>query len=327
MIVMKKNILILISLALLLSFSACESELDKKVEFNIHPTSQGAVIDGDILIVSKSEPVVFHISGNPDFISFYSGEAGHEYSKRNQTEIPIDEITSTLKFTGFAQYGVIPNTMSVYLSTSFSGLIGKGNKAADSLRIEQNDWIDITALCNLPTTSNGTSDVEIPVDEYLGKRLTIAFLYHTTQNASTQPTWEIRDLKIVNTETKTGQKSELPATSMGFNPFDMYVIGDLAYNSGTGPGIWNTNATRLRISSSPAGNPMNKDWIISMPFVINSRQVDKGVGIKTITDNVVESYSYTYQKEGVYTVTFVGSNANVEHISESVKNITIKVVD
>ena len=324
---MQKNILILISLALLLSFSACEDELDKKVGFSVSATSSGATTKGDTLIVSKSEPVTFHLEGNPDFISFFSGEAGSEYSKRNQTEIPIDEITSKLNFTAFAQYGAIPNTMSVYLSTTFDGLLGAGNKKADSLRIEQNDWIDITALCNLPTASNGTSDVNIPLNEYLGKRLTIAFLYHTQQNTLAQPTWEIRNLKIVNTELKTGRDSELPATSMGFSPLDMYATNALAYNSGTGAGIWGSNTARLRISSSPVGSAMNKDWMVSAPFTINSRQTDKGVGIKTITDNVLQTYTRTYGTNGIYVVTFVASNSNFEHSAEAVKNLVIKVID
>lgn len=325
---MRKNkIIVLFSLALL-SLSSCSDELDKKLEMDVWATALNSQMIGDTLVVSKDEPITFNIAGNPDFITFFSGEAGREYSKRNQTEIPLEEIASAeLKFTAFAQYGIVPNTMNVFLSTSYEGMFGVGNKKADSLRIEETAWIDITEQCKLPTASNGTSNVVIPLDEYLGKRLTIGFLYDPKQNTSTQPTWEIQNLNVVNESKITGLKTQIPAMTLGFNAFDMYASEDVAYVSGTGPGIWGITSARLRISSSGAGNPINKDWMITKPFIINSRIPDSGVGIKNIANNALQTYNYTYQSPGVYVVTFIARNSNIEHSSEIVREVILKIVE
>lgn len=324
---MRKNKLIVFLSLAILSLASCSDELDQKPKMDVKATASNSETIGDTLIVSSDETITFNITGNPDFITFFSGETGHEYSKRNQTEIPIDEIADAeLRFTAFAQYGVIPNTMSVFLSTAYEGMFGVGNKNADSLRIEETSWIDITELCNLPTTSNGTSDVAIPLNEYLGKRLTIAFKYETHQNSATQPTWEMRNLNVVNKSKATGVENQIPATSLGFGAFDMYESGNAAYTTGTGAGIWGITSARLRISSSPVNAPLNKDWMISTPFVINSRLPDSGVGIKNIADNNLPTYDYTYPNKGVYIVTFVARNSNFEHSHEIVKDLIIKVI-
>ena len=48
-------------------------------------------LDGDN-VYRPGEIVRFRLSGDADYITFFSGETGHEYDKRERTSIPSEEI-------------------------------------------------------------------------------------------------------------------------------------------------------------------------------------------------------------------------------------------
>lgn len=318
---------------LIISFlTGCDDGVGEKVKFDMTVVSEGSSIIKDTLVVKKSTDVQFNFSGNPDFITFYSGESGHVYAYRDRTLLSKDEITSELRFSSFAQYGTIPGAFKVYLSTTFGEMSLDKDKEADSTKIVTHNWIDISDQCNLPTASSTTlRDAVVPLDEYLGQDLIIAFLYQPLNNTAAQPTWEIQSLRIVNTSKVDGSESILAASSMGLTPFDLYAAGTAAYQSGTTSGIWNLSnisatPSRLRMQSSSTGVAINKDWLITKPVVINACTPDRGVGIKTIT-NRLDTYTYRYDKAGVYVVTMIGRNNNFETESEAIREIVIKVID
>lgn len=334
---MRNKIYLLAAYTFALLLTACDKRLDEDVKLNMKVTSEEAYNIGDTLVVKKSTDVVFNFSGNPDFITFYSGENGQEYSKRHLTESPVDQITSRLEFATKTQYGsnaTVAGTLKVYISTEYTGMV-KNNKKTDSTAVEKTNWIDITGLCQIPQTANGASPrTNVPLDQYLGKRLTVAFEYHTTDNSAAQPVWEIYDLKVVNTLISNGIESSIKAAQMGFMPLDMYAVGNAAYNtvSNNTSGIWNvsniSNASdpKIRIHSSSAGAALNHDWLVSNPFIINARTPDSGIGIKTITTRL-DSYKYRYDATGVYVVTVIGRNSNFESTSEVVREVVLKVID
>ncbi len=326
---MKNKINILLLSCLFIVLSSCEDTLEKSVSLDIAVTTPTGTLSGNSFSVHTGEPVTFHFTGDPDFITFFSGENGHEYSKVNLFEIPVSEITSTLKFTAKPQYGVVTNTLKVFLSTNFTGLRGLPvtNKQTDSLAIVKEKWIDITDACGLPTASNATSNAEIALKDYLGKKLTLAFRYKPEQNAAVQPTWIITNLRIEN-QTATAV-SVLPASIMGFKALDMFSSN--TYKNDGGAGVWDlrniartTSDPEIRIASSPAGSPMNEDWLISNPIVINSRPGDKGIAIKKVSDDF-PAYTHTFEKAGTYTVTFIARNENYKASSEVIRQFEITV--
>lgn len=335
---MRNKIYLLAAYTFALLLTACDKRLDEDVKLDMKVTSEEAYNIGDTLVVKRSTDVVFNFSGNPDFITFYSGENGREYSKRHLTESPVDQITSRLELATKTQYGsnaTVAGTLKVYISTEFTGMV-KNNKKTDSIAVEKTNWIDITDLCQIPQKPGGASPrVNVPLDQYLGKqRLTVAFEYHTTDNSSAQPVWEIYDLKVVNTLISNGIESNIKAVNMGFTPLDMYAVGNAAYNtvSDQTPGVWNvsniSNASdpKIRIHSTSTGGILNHDWLISNPFIINARTPDSGIGIKTITTRL-DSYKYRYDTTGVYVVTVIGRNSNFESTSEVVREVVLKVID
>ncbi len=333
--VMRYKIYIL-SILFISFLTGCEDGLEEKVKFDMTVVSEGSSMIKDTIVVKKSTDVQFNFSGNPDFITFYSGESGHVYSKRNLTESPIDKINSKLEFSVKTQYGnaaTVAGSLKVFLSNEFEGLY-KNDKQRDSISVETTKWVDVTEECGIPQKVGITSGVlTLSLNEYLGNRLALAFLYSPKDNSQAQPVWEIYNLKIINTDKETGEtEGRIQTKDFGFTPLDMYAVTN-AYKTVTDntEGVWNTSKaisdpSTIRIHSSSTGKPLHKDWLISNPIIINARTPDGGVGIKTIT-NRLDSYTHQYDKAGVYTITMIGRNNNFEAASEVIREVVIKVVE
>lgn len=323
---MKDRLLIILTAVAVLFMVGCENSLERSIAFDVTPQVESGSVTGSTISVPAGTPVTFNFTGDPDFITFFSGEPGREYSKKDLLEVPADEITSVLKFDNMPQYGTIPNTLKLYVSTDFSGLTGK-NKQEDSTMVVTHQWKDISDLANFSAVSNSTNNTSIPLDEYLGKKLTIAFKYDPKQNSATQPTWVISNLVVENTTKSNNAVSQIKASTMGFTVLDL--ISSTPYKNNGGAGVWdlrNIGAANsvMRIQSSPSGQPINEDWLISNPIVINSRPADRGVAIKKMSVDV-NSYKYVFNSPGKYTVTFLGRNSNYEHFSEMIKEFTVTV--
>src|SRR5690606_5515007 len=92
MIIMKR----IIKLAVLsvIVFQSCEKK--EGIALNMDITLDKTTFQVD-------EDVVFQITGNPDQLSFYSGEGGHKYEYRNRTVAESKAITLT--FATIRRYG------------------------------------------------------------------------------------------------------------------------------------------------------------------------------------------------------------------------------
>lgn len=321
----------------LFALVSCENELKESVSFDLSAAAEGMTKDGDTIIISKSTPITFNFTGNPDFISFYSGKVGSEYKNINRTELSADDIESYLTFDSFAQYGTIVGAFKVYVSKEF-GTLTK-NKVSDLEKLNaEGMWTDITHLCNIPTVSStATVATSVSLADFLGEPLVLAFVYKPLNNTSTQPTWEVQNLMIKNTLKKDGSITTLPALSMTLTPFDIYADQSIAYTPYTAgvhaarSGVWdlaNIGATlpRVRMQSSSGGAALNEDWLISAPLTLNSCLPDKGLSIKSTTSRL-DAYSYQYDDPGVYELTFVATNGNMDHFLRVVKNLVVKVID
>jgi hypothetical protein len=322
---MKFKSIILAGLALF-ALAGCENELSQHVSFDVQASSAGSTTSGDTLIVSKATPVTFSFSGNPDIISMYSGEAGHEYGKRNLVAYPANQVKAYLSFTATPISGTIPGTLKVLLSTSYTGLTGSttlNNKKADSTAVVTGQWTDITSLCNLSSTSGTGNKAAVSLQSYLGQQLCIAFQYITSTNTTAQPTWTIANLQVVDSLAGSSPVV-IAASAMGFGALDMNSLTS-PYSKSGGAGIWNlSNTTSMSILTSGAGQPLNNDWIIANPFVVNKRTPDTGTAVKAI-GNRVDNYQYTFNTAGTYLVTFYAAHSNYKYESETIKTLLIKV--
>ncbi len=71
-----------------LAFASCTKEMTEGLdEVNVSVvTSETVTAEGSIITVKKGTPVEFSFAGEPDFITFYSGELGHQYIYRQRVE-------------------------------------------------------------------------------------------------------------------------------------------------------------------------------------------------------------------------------------------------
>lgn len=329
------------------SWTSCSDSLDKDLKVDIDVVVDGVIQKGNTIEIQKGKTITFAFSGNPDFIAFYSGELGFDYSRRFETELSPESIDSELQLYSFAQYGtpeVIKNSMRIFISTDFPGITRKNEVDKENIA-KYPTWREITDEAKLASASGQTSErASLSLNEYFGKEITFAFWYCPHNATAVQPKWRILDFSIVNTDKKTGDMSRFLAGSMGFVPFDEKKEGTDAYKYITEskpdvPGTWNLAdinkydmaqgriVSELNMHSTSAGQAvMNSDWLISKPIKVNSRTPDKGVAVKTITDRV-DDFTHVYSKAGDYTATFVLTNGNVEHESRKLKEYTIKVVE
>lgn len=329
---MKISILSILSSALLF-LTACENGLEKDItSFDVSASSVGSTMSGDTLVVKKATAIDFALSGEADLITFFSGEVDHKYSEENLNRISENLISNCrLQFSGIPTDGIIPGTLKVYISTTFNGLL-KNNKNADSTAVVSNNWIDITDSCKLSTVSGIASSSVYSLKRFLTDRLrlTVAFKYKTEQNTSIQPSWSVKDFKIICKYT-AGDSLLIRAVGMGFTPMDMYNYTTAYANSSSKTGSWNTggfiaNPSELKILKSDIGAPMHEDWLISSPIVVNGRTPDTGLPVKPIS-NIVDTYQYKYSASGVYTASFLAQKVNYVHVDKLVKRIIIKVID
>ena len=114
---MKTYKFLILTLGTLL-FASCEKELDRDltdVSVTV-ATNENVRYEGNILTVKKGTPVEFLFHGDPDYISFFSGEIGHQYIYRDRKEISVEDIVSCdFKFSIWAQYGVANSCKPVSL--------------------------------------------------------------------------------------------------------------------------------------------------------------------------------------------------------------------
>lgn len=335
---MKLNKMIIALGIVSIGFTSCESEFTKDAELNVNvATNDGVSFDGQTITVKKGTPIEFQFNGDPDFLTFFSGEDGKKYEYRERITVDENEIeSSVLKFTLTPQYGNPTNILTMYVSDEFPG-IDKGNFAADSVLVEQHPWKELIPSSEFPTAVKQTS-FEVDMKPYLGKRIAIAICYRGQDNKVSQTKFTFKNLQVANQMTN-GQTTAFTANSFGFTPINMLhrhnlkdqkgMTSNRAYGTVTNntSGIWNfKDMNAFFIHSSNAGTELKYSWLVSNLFVANACSPDTGVGLKNVTQSL-DSYQYTYNKPGTYTATFVGTNGNYKQESSVVREYKVVVTE
>ena len=251
---MKTYKFLILTLGTLL-FASCEKELDRDltdVSVTV-ATNENVRYEGNILTVKKGTPVEFLFHGDPDYISFFSGEIGHQYIYRDRKEISVEDIVSCdFKFSIWAQYGVANSCKDqfdvLYLAeeedpdnqgnTIFFPGMSKNNFEADSVLVEKNTpWKELITRAQLPqapvTSAAGALSFSKSVKEYIGKKLTLALVLNRDQKEAisannpedpeatiVQSTFNILNM-CVETKWKNGRVTTTYASSFGFTPLNM----------------------------------------------------------------------------------------------------------
>lgn len=239
-----------------LAFASCSKEMTEGLdEVNVSVvTSEDVTANGSIITVKKGTPVEFSIAGEPDFVTFFSGELGHQYIYRQRVETLVSDIVSSkLKFNMYkegsyyvtgAKYN---NTMNIYYAYSdpdngvegFPGL-SKTDFKADSTLVADFPWKEMfprTAFDNLGgnVVEASRQPFEMDVKNYIGKNLVIAIAYNGDEKKNpkntggeqvNQPKYYFDAMNIENAlrnDTVTQQYAgEFMFTALNFNHENLY---------------------------------------------------------------------------------------------------------
>lgn len=264
------------------------------------------------LTYKVGDTVKFVFNGNPDNITFYSGEGGLNYANANRssaTGIP------QLQFTTYLQNPGEANTLRLMASTDFTGTLDATNVTAAT-------WTDITSRAVLSTGADNTASGIVDLSDFLasGKPLYLAFRYLGVVNATLkQPAWTVRTFTVNNV---------LPDKTAAITTID--IVGWKAVDLKNTTVFWNINLTglgQLYINGTATGstNADNEDWAISKPINLRLVTPDVGVPLKNVSASTLTGYNYKYLKAGTYTATFLVSNVNQNEVKSETRQIQLTI--
>lgn len=319
------NKYMLLAVVLLTSLTACREQFEDVDAVSFDVTTESVVC-------KVGQPVQFLFQGNPDMITFYSGEMGNEYAYKNQDRIAPSRMGYQFTTQVKAGVGAKPNPSAIPLSysTDFSG-------EYTMEAVQAATWIDISDRfawasdhrTPYPTVFSELADI---TDLFPDEKTPVYFNYHFyCKGMETDPScrsqWLISSPCFYGiTDTKSVELYDI--VDAGWKA----VLNEETYanDASHAKGITFINTSRLMFSSDyrPAGD--REMWFVSGPIFkmdnVNSGP-DFGLPIKGIANPAMASYSYAYSEPGEYTVTFVAANVNVYDRKERVVELKVKIVE
>lgn len=301
-----KNLIKVIAVAALAIISCKKDETVKEPEFDVTVRSN---------TVKVGEPVTFYFNGNPDLISFWSGERTHIYA--NQSVNSEKGVKQWIEFETQLGAGTQVDNLKLMVSKDFSGVY-------DAAGIASATWTDISNRVNWATSATRVSTGQISLLDFStetdNKPLYIAFYYYSPQNTLKPRRWTIVNFKAHNVLANGITTTFAPTLlSSLFKDID---LKNPNYN-------WVINSGMV-MTDGPIGTEENENWAISGPIDMNRvgtadfANTSDGL-LKGISDAKVSEYSYSFMAAGTYTVTFVASNANLKEKKTVVRNLEITV--
>jgi len=270
------------------------------------------------------DTLVFSMEGNPDFISFYSGEYGNDYAYIGGRTLDIKSFS--LAFQTRVRNGNQPNQFSVHVSNDFNGKF-------DIESVRAGNFKDITQMVTLSTvntvwTSSGEVDLT-PLVTDKTKPLYVGFRYITKPQTAasgpngTQRNWDVRDLEL-KTLTDIGQTTAIDQLSGAWTLVESGAVLEAGRNTVN----VNSGLVTLRGNATAEGKLVETEaWAISKAVDLNTVILgpDKSVPIKSISETLVPVYSHVYTQPGKYKAVFATSNHRIDGKKTAVKEIEITI--
>lgn len=315
------NKLLYLLSASLIFLGSCEYEL------GLTPNIDEFKVSTNANVYRVNETVDFQLKGNPDIITFYSGELYNDYAFKDGRIIRMEQ--AELSFTTSIPVTARPqeNQLAVMASTDFNG------DYSDYSNIAAATWVDITDRFTLATTITFTSSGVVDISDLIdpGKPLFIGFKYTVRSKAEiNDPTRERPRQWHIQSFTFTGKTDAGPIVmgdmqSSGFNIIHQHP----EIESRTAQ-----SATRISLFGHAMDEPTDPDihteiWAVTKPFETGDidRGPDRAIAVKADQNPPLESYVYRYENPGVYKAYFVGINANINGSEQVVREVNVTIVD
>lgn len=309
---MFKDIILSIATGCLLG--ACSKTLSHgDVTFNVQAEST---------TVSVGDTVTFSFSGNPDVITFYSGEPGRRYEYRDRTSA---EGTPLLRFRTIRANGSQPNSLSLLVSNNFEGVLVSDTPATIN-RIRNAVWTDLTARATLSGGAAGavaSGNIDLSDLSAQGKPVYIAFKY-TAQAGSTQNKWTIDSFTVKNVlaDGTSYVNANMNAWNISYTNYGVATFSpgffacklSNTYN-------WSISSTNLVITgatSAAAATAPAEAWVMIGPIDLKKVTPDMGVPVKTVSQSTADLlYNYIYTVTGEYKAVFSGGKISQDETAYS----------
>ena len=315
---MKQIMKYMFMVATVLSLVACRDEFEKvdAVSFEVST---------DAVVYKVGQPVVFNLQGNPDIISFYSGEVGHAYAYKDIDRV-IENPGMMYSFAANTTNGnLTPNPVCVPFSYSYDF---SGEYTEDAIRAAT--WHDITDRFTWPKTTkdgnvfSGKVDVTDIFNE-VGRPVYFKYHFLALAEFSVRSQWAIYSPTFAG----TAQNVEQPLYELQTSGWTI-VWNEASYaGDKTNRDKCTVSSTRIYLTSVFSLPSDRECWAVSGPLTrpaqINNGQ-DKGSPIKSAGQGTLREYRYIYDEPGEYTVTFLAANANVYDRKERVVEVKVTIV-
>jgi hypothetical protein len=292
-------------------------------------------------LFTVADTLQFYFTGNPDVITFYSGEVGKRYQYSNRISAAG---TPQLQFSSIVATGTQPNSLALLISSDFKGVATKTvygvltrDTATTTANIAAATWTDITSKATLSTgstTAVPSGVIDLSSFAAQGKPVYIAFKY-TATTGTIQNKWTISALAVNNVlaDGTTYTIANLNAPTTSFTNYGNTAYGpgwatsyDPAKNGNKYAWVY-TDKTSLVITgatTASAATASAEAWAIMGPVDLTRVTPDAGVGIKAISA-ALPSYQYNYAAAGSYTAVFTASNNTAAGSNMVVRQIPLVV--
>lgn len=273
----------------------------------------------------------FSFAGNPDIITFYSGEPGKRYEFKDRVQA---EGTPILNFSSLKANGSQTNTLQLVVSTDFKGVV-RGDTTATRANITAAAWDDISSRVAWPAANGGTAlssgDVDLSDYANAGKPVYIAFKYGAAAG-SIQPKWTISNFTVKN-NLSDGTSYTIANMNTSATPYTNYGVstyspGFAAYTLQNNFN-WSVSTTSMVITgaaSAGAAVAPAEAWLFIGPINLRKVTPDAGLVVKNggqKTDDL--NFYYFYNTPGTYKASFVGGRVSIDENDLAVHNIDITV--
>lgn len=279
---------------------SCTEPLNNPLEdVNISvQTGDGVTVENNVITVTRNTPVKFNIMGEPDNITFYSGESGHNYDYRNRDTIQTSQIQSSkMTFTiSTERYGneqSYKDVLCMYLSDNFPGLLKNDLKADVELasNFEWDTWVKDKPLPDKPSQK---IEYEIDMKDYLGKYITLAIKYESKTIQQAQGKYTFDNMKITNVY-NDGKITEIYAGNFGFTPLNV--------------SNFNLETGEMTLDSD------QKETLKKVPNFVESNDefVKSAIEYGTVNNNTQGMWNMTNASRGSF---FIHGSKNVSQVSD-----------
>jgi hypothetical protein len=319
-------------------------------------------VQTDATTYQVGKAITFNISGgDADYITFYSGTPLNEYNYRDGHV--VDASGALLSFSTAVTLGAQANQLAVMASTNFDGTYTYDKVKAATWTDITSRFVLGTDGTAKASTEQDISDLLVPGKpiyigfKYLTKPQAVnglarswtvtALLVNSKQKLGTavlkvtDQTFagiKLVDQDPVNTPSRSSLGTGLnlygnlykQATDEIFDPNNpIFDPKNPKYDPKST--LYQPLAVRPTFvpfdPTSPYNDPTRENWGITKGLTTDKIDlgIDKGTPIKTVTEAVKTTHSYTFGTPGTYTVTFVAKNMTIDETKEVVKQLTLTI--